>query len=309
MLRIFTLLGIAVAVASGEYLYRSGATPTNPPTSRYPSSSSTSGLATNNRIGTSVLPATPAIPDNFIHNITFTITAENLPSKALDTIDPYFKVYETSLTIIEPVKIGETEVFQNSPNAEFATVIRFGWKRGSNQTLKFKLKDSDRLHDNEISEAVIDADVFAARGFRANLSMSTGGTILIQKTTPLKFKLSARSLPHKDPLGGKSDPYVKCLWRRGAQGVERQFHSTAVLTDLENADWTDVIEFPNYIVGQDLWLVFKVRDSDGVAGEDDLGDTMLELDPYVERRQTKIMRLGSNGQSTLIITPCTTLTC
>jgi len=55
-----------------------------------------------------------------------------------------------------------------------------------------------------------------------------------------------------DPFGGKSDPLVYCYWRRGAKGEERKFHTTAVINDMENPDWTEIIEFPNYIKGTDL---------------------------------------------------------
>lgn len=289
MLRFFILLGTAL-VASGSYTYtRPGTTPVQPG---------------NSRIAPSVLPPPPAsfIPNDFSHNISFVISAKNLPSKTLDTIDPYFKVYETSKTIIEPTKFGQTEVIDNEPNPEFATVIWFNWKKGSNQTLIFKLKDSDRIRDNDIDKVNLEADTFALKGFKVNLSLSNGGSILIQKTQPIRFMLYARGLPHKDPFNGKSDPYVECYWRRGAKGQERKFFTTSVLNDLENADWPEIIEFPNYIKGQDLYLVFRVYDSDGVKSED-LGETILELDPYVEKRQTKIMRLGKQGESQLGVTP------
>jgi hypothetical protein len=49
--------------------------------------------------------------------------------------------------------------------------------------------------------------------------------------------------------------------------------------------------------------VFKVRDHDGVGSDDDLGEALVEIDPYVAARQTKKVRLGSTGKAYLYITP------
>ncbi len=51
------------------------------------------------------------------------------------------------------------------------------------------------------------------------------------------------------------------------------------------------------------WWVFKVRDHDGVGSDDDLGEALVEIDPYVAARQTKKVRLGSTGKAYLYITP------
>jgi len=148
MLRIWILFGTVYAV-SGAYTYtRPAVAPVSPPAT--------------NKFQPSVLPAPPAsfVSNDFSHNISFVITAKyahatfdllsvsnlqrflinsrfffyrGLPSKTLDTIDPYFKVYETSKTQVEPKKIGQTEVINDSPDAEFATVIWFSWKKGTNQ--------------------------------------------------------------------------------------------------------------------------------------------------------------------------------
>ena len=50
----------------------------------------------------------------------------------------------------------------------------------------------------------------------------------------------------------KSDPFVKCFWRRGSQGEEYKFYTTKSVTDVENVDWDETIEFANYIKGEDL---------------------------------------------------------
>ena len=61
-----------------------------------------------------------------------------------------------------------------------------------------------------------------------------------------------RNLPRLDPFNGKSDAFVKCYWRRGPNGEEVKFYETKVENDVENVDWNETIEFPNYIKGTDL---------------------------------------------------------
>jgi len=106
-----------------------------------------------------------------------------------------------------------------------------------------------------------------------------------------------------DPFHGKSDPFVKAYWKRGSNGEEIKFYQTETKSDLENVDWDETIEFPNYIRGTDLWWVFKVRDYDGIGSDDDLGQALVEVDPYVSARQTKRVRLGKTGSAELYITP------
>ena len=70
----------------------------------------------------------------------------------------------------------------------------------------------------------------------------------------LKFPLQStfRNLPRLDIGSGKSDPYVKCYWRRGPNGDEVKFYETQVENNVENVDWNETIEFANYIKGSDL---------------------------------------------------------
>jgi len=68
----------------------------------------------------------------------------------------------------------------------------------------------------------------------------------------LNFYLHAlRHLPRSDPFNGLSDPFVKVYWKRGSNGEEVKFYTTKHLSDVENADWNETIEFTNYIGGSD----------------------------------------------------------
>jgi len=238
-------------------------------------------------------------------NLTFVISAKDIPNKDyVDTVDPFIKLYQSSKTQIEPEKFGTTEVVENSVDPEYTTTFWFIWKKGTGQKWNFKVRDQDDLRpDDHLGEADIDVDEYVNKGEILNVSLSDGGSLLVQKTTPIKFKLYGRSLPRKDPFSGKSDPFVKCYWRRGSNGDPIKFFTTEVVDNVENVDWNSTIEFPNYIKGTDLWWLFKVRDSDGTSGDDDLGEALVEIDQFVEKRQTKILRLGDSGKATLGLVP------
>ena len=45
-----------------------------------------------------------------------------------------------------------------------------------------------------------------------------------------------------------------------------------------------------------------MRDSD-TTGDDEIGDALVEIDPFVEKGQTKPVRLGKTGEATLFVTP------
>jgi len=63
--------------------------------------------------------------------------------------------------------------------------------------------------------------------------------------------LLCRNVPKMDTFGGASDPYVECFWRKGKDGNDTLFYTTKVIDDVENADWDETIEFPNYQKGAD----------------------------------------------------------
>jgi len=111
----------------------------------------------------------------------------------LDTIDPFVKVYSTNQSVIDPVKLGTTEVVDNSPDPEFATVFWFLWTRGTQQKWTFRVRDQDDFRpDDHLGEVTVDVDDYVAKGETLNVSLSDGGFLHIQKTTPTKFKLYVR---------------------------------------------------------------------------------------------------------------------
>lgn len=74
--------------------------------------------------------------------------------------------------------------------------------------------------------------------------------MFVKKTVPFYFTLYARSLPKKDSLGGLSDPFVECFWKKGKDSKEEiLFYTTPVIDNVENPDWKDRIEFSNYQKG------------------------------------------------------------
>jgi len=238
-------------------------------------------------------------------NLTFVLSANAVPNKdLLDFVDPFVKVYSTNKSAIEPEKFGTTEVVEDSENPEFTKVFWYQWKKGNQQKWTFKLRDEDALRpDDHLGEVTVDVDDYVARGEKLNVSFSDGGFLLIQKTTPIRFRLHARDVPRSDPFGGKSDPFVKCYWSRGVKGNQIKFFTTEVVDNVENVDFNQTIEFANFIPGTDQWWTFKIRDSDGINDDDHLGEVLIEVDSFVEKRQAKIARFGNDGKATLGITP------
>jgi Ca2+-dependent lipid-binding protein len=248
----------------------------------------------------------PINPNQFNQdvNLTFVVSARDLPSAdIIGKVDPYVKLYSSSKEKPEPEKFSTSEVVVDDPNPEFTQVFWFVWKKGTEQKWSLKFRDQDNLRpDNPLGEVTVDVDQYVANREKLNVTLDTNATVLIQKTTPLKIRLYARNLPSKDTIG-KSDPFVNLYWRRGAKGDDIKFAQTSVIENEENPDWNDVIEFPNYIKGTDQWWSFQVRDHDGIGSDDDLGETLVEIDPYALKRATKIVKLGKDGKSTLAITP------
>jgi len=152
-----------------------------------------------------------------------------------------------------------------------------------------------------------------------NMTVSLGGaaTLTIQKTTPVKFKLSANHIPKKDRLPsivaafssdeGQSDPYVKIYFRRGVGGEDKKFATTSVIDNVEDAAWDDVIEFGNYQKGTDQYWRFKLKDSDSTSKDDDIGEAILNIDSFIDSKAPKTVKIQSEGGaesgSTLTITP------
>lgn len=60
--------------------------------------------------------------------------------------------------------------------------------------MKLEVRDVDNLRpDDPLGEVTIDLDEYVAKGEKLNVTLQNGtGTLLIQKTTPVKFSLYAR---------------------------------------------------------------------------------------------------------------------
>lgn len=54
------------------------------------------------------------------------------------------------------------------------------------------------------------------------------------------------------------------------------------------------------------WFHFKVFDSDNVSGNDYIGDVLVEMDPFVQKRVTvnqKIVSKDEKSKALLLVTP------
>jgi len=241
-------------------------------------------------------------------NLTFVVSAKNLPNlDAAGHSDPFVKVYELNPNISDTPaqEFGKTEVIEDASSPSFIAVFSFVWTRGQGQKWNFKVRDEDAARpDEEIGEATVDVDEYVEKGEKITVKLNQGGELTVEKTSPIKFTLQAKNLPRSDPFNGLSDPYVKCYWRLGSNGDNHKFYTTVVLNDVSNADWSsELIEFSNYIPGTDQWLVFRVKDSDSApGGDDDLGEAILEVDQFFEKKETKRLRLGKDGTASLEVT-------
>jgi hypothetical protein len=69
------------------------------------------------------------------------------------------------------------------------------------QKLLFKVKSDSFGRDDTLGEATVDVDDYVInKGQKVNVSLSNGGSLLVQKTTPTRFRLYARYLPYKLPV-------------------------------------------------------------------------------------------------------------
>jgi Ca2+-dependent lipid-binding protein len=252
-------------------------------------------------------------------NLTFILSAKNLPEGKDDITknDAQVKVYHGG-SGSELEKFGSTEVIVDNDNPEWVEVFWFLWKKGTSQKWHFEVKDQDVLDkDDPLGGADVDVDSYVAGGENMTVSLGESATLTIQKTTPIKFKLSAKYLPKKDKLPsivaafssdeGQSDPYVKCYFRRGVGGEDKKFATTSTIDNVVDADWEDTIEFGNYQKGTDQYWRFKVKDADSTSKDDDIGEAILNIDSFVDSKAPKTVKISSDGGTetgaTLTITP------
>jgi len=251
-------------------------------------------------------------------NLTFILRATGLPAKDdVSKIDPLVRIYHTT-DGSDLEKFGISETIIDTENPEWVEVFWFQWRKGTNQKWKFEIRDEDILDkDDALGGAELSVDDYVEKGENLTLPLSPQGSLTIQKTSPIRFKLSAKNLPKKDkpPQAlafftsdqGESDPYVKCYFRRGIGGEDKKFATTSTIDNVVDAEWSDIIEFGNYQKGTDTYLRFKLKDSDSTSKDDDIGYVLLEVDPFVTANVPKTLRVqtegGDENGGTLTVTP------
>jgi len=281
-------------IANGERIYM-------PPTiqQRNPPPASFAAAANPNRnFGTTLKPRQGT--GQFLpQNLTFVVSVKGLKS---NSVDPVVKVSKSGKTGTYET-LGKTETLDNNGNPDFLKVFWIIWNKGTQQKLKFEVRDVDNFRrDDPLGQVEVDLDDYVAKGEKLNVKLQNGtGSLLMQKTIPIKFRLYARGLANAD-LAGHSDPYVEVYWSTGSKGKKILYAKSATIDNTENPDWNQTFEFANYIRGADQWWTFKVYDSDP-TGSDDLGEALTEIDPFVATRQTKMLTLGKKGNARLGLTP------
>jgi hypothetical protein len=254
---------------------------------------------------------TPGAPSEILN---FIISARDLPMKDRGLVgatiqDPFVKMYAKNSANKEFTLIEETKPKLNEPNPDwFDQVISFEWLKGTGQIWRFEVLDFDILpKDDPMGYIDVDVDNFVMqKNQQFTGKLSTGhGSLLIQKTIPTKFRLSARNLPKLDAFTGASDPFVKCFWSVGSPDQSTPnynlFFTTKTIKDVENADWDEVITFGNYQPGTNQYWTFRVYDKDTLPIDDFIGEAFLEVDRFTKERKT--FKLDIKSAATLIVTP------
>jgi len=253
--------------------------------------------------------STPAGTQNS-YNLTFVVAAKDLPVKKNSLPDPYIKISHRIGTTqtADWTPIGQTDQLEDNANPEFNNVFWFMWNKGTGQQWHFEVKNHNTISkDDTIGLVDVNVDDYVLKNNQdLTVKLSEGGNLILKKTTPVRFQLYARNLPKMDTFGGASDPFVECYWRRGRDGNDTLFFTTETQQDKENADWNEIIEFSNYQKGTSQYWHFKVFDHDSTTGNDNLGDALVEIDPFVQKRAAKINKLQSDNKdskATLTVTP------
>jgi len=239
-------------------------------------------------------------------NLTFVISGSGIPTKDDHSeVDAFVKVY-TQTGKQEKERIGTTEHIHDTADPEWTQVFWVLWNKGQEQKLYLVVRDHDTLDvDDDVGDTTIDLDKYVEQNQNIEGSLSEGGSLRIRGTTPTSFRLYAKELPPKDNIGaGLSDAYVECYFRRGKNGTDNLFHTTAVINNEENPNWQQVIEFPNWQKGQDQYWFFKVFDSDDLSTDDFIGEVLYKVDDFATSRTQKQVALDkSDGKATLYIAP------
>jgi hypothetical protein len=247
------------------------------------------------------------------YNLTFVLAAKDLPSKKKNSLpDPYIKVFHrtgtTQTADWTPLATAQTDTLDDNASPEFNNVFWFMWNKGTGQQWHFEVKNHNTISkDDAIGQVDVNVDDYVLKNNQdLTVKLNEGGNLIIKKTTPVRFQLYARNIPKMDTFGGASDPFVECYWRKGREGNDTLFFTTGKIDDQENVDWPEIIEFSNYQKGSGQYWHFKVFDYDSTTGNDNLGDALVEIDPFVMKRAAKINKLqteNKDSKATLTVTP------
>jgi len=256
-------------------------------------------------------PNTPIVTPGPTQNLYFVVSSKNLPSKDANSglVDPYVNVF---YGIIPPdVKkqgtdldaLGVSETINDEANPKWVKVFKVQYTKGTYQKLYVEVHDHDPLNpDDVVGDAYIDLDEYVANGQYLTAPLSSkSGSVVITKTTPFLFTLAVKNVPALDEFGGLSDPFVKCYFRYGKEGKDVKFYETNTVDNVETASWEQPISFDNYQKGTNQFFHFKVRDHDAITGNDDIGESFLEIDPFVEKKMSSVLPLSKTTNATLIV--------
>jgi len=108
----------------------------------------------------------------------------------------------------------------------------------------------------------------------------------------LTFVISGSDIPTKDDHS-EVDAFVKVYTQTGKEEKER-IGTTDHIHDNANPEWTQVF-WVLWNKGQEQKLYLVVRDHDTLDVDDDVGETYVDLDKYVEQNQNSNVSLSNGG--------------
>jgi len=207
-------------------------------------------------------------------------------------------------------EFGATEVVKGSLDPCFKDVFSLNWTKGKKQHLCFCIKGLYRANESVSVgfaplKVCMATDEYVQKGENLKIELEGGGYLVVQKVTPVAFKLAGMKIPRKDMFHGKSDPYVQCYWRVGENNDQddTQFQVTKHIDDTENPEWEERVTFKNYIKGANMWLRFVMMDYDPASEDDLIGEALINADALVEAKTIETKMSGDpKGEATLIVT-------
>jgi len=239
--------------------------------------------------------------------LKFQLSASNLPDKdKLGTIDPYVEAFYTENGNTKETAFGRSATLSNTKNPSWGDIFQFNYRPSTRQMWLFKIYDHDQGREDDSGGKVwVDVEDFVRKGQLQTVNLSKRGTLTITGTnaaatvaapasqpisqpitpaplTKLRFRISARKLEDKDVIGS-SDPYVKVYLKEDGSS-EVSLGKTATKTDNENPDFTDLFEF-TYNKDKNPKLRFLLLDEDDNRRDDELGETLVDVNQYVASGQ------------------------